>query len=228
MTETTDTEIRELLSSLYSADQYLPDYPEWWLDPMDRLDFENVSEADKKEMWLEFDAMDRIRDGDLIPFAKYLWHSRTLNMPRNLRETLLGMLFGDSGYRHRLQVAKHPELKRRPKSVAEVSERRKIEVLIIRSFIEGGGLDHFESGVNHALANHPTGRKVGWSTVASVMTSRRMKAARAARDKGETFSEQVVSAFIQEANKDELWSWQKFAESVLRQLEPDDDTDTPF
>lgn len=228
MTQESDFEIRQLLKSIYSAERYLPAYPKWWLDPMDKLDFENVSEADKAEMMLEIEATHSIRDGDLVPLAKYLWHSKSLNIPRDLREILLGLLLGDSGYRFRLQITKHPDLKRRPKAVAEVSERRRIEVLIIRDFLEGGGLDHFESGVNSALASHPKGPKVGWSTVACVMTSRRTKAARQARDEGASISEQTVNAFIQGANEDEIWSWQKFAESTLSRAGPIDDSLEPF
>lgn len=228
MTQDSGFEIRQLLKSIYSSERYLPSYPKWWLDPMDKLDFENVSEAEKAEMMLEMEATRSILDGDLVPLAKYLWHSKSLNIPRDLREILLGFVLGDSGYRYRLQITKHPDLKRMPKPLAEVSERRRIEVLIIRDFLKGGGLDHFESGVNSALAGHPKAPKVGWSTVASVMTSTRTAAARQARDEGASISEQTVTAFIQGASDDEVWSWQKFAEKTLSRADPIDDSLEPF
>lgn len=120
-----------------------------------------------KEYRLQRAAIASLCDGELTGLAAYLIESEKLVMPLSLRQMMIGLVLGSTGWGYRLVLDKHPDLARKPRkrTTKRRIEGRDFEVELY--FILGDGAEMYEAGVAHAM--EVTGLPRG--TITTIITS---------------------------------------------------------
>ena len=104
------------------------------------------------EYCLTESAISDLEEGSLSGLADYLWNSTQLEMPKELRAAIIGLIEGDEGFEYRIYVGKHPSHKRKSRGVQQSIQRGDVFIKAVKAFfnatfVPGKGIRSTKRGI---------------------------------------------------------------------------------